>query len=118
MIIAIPTEETRKNVCVSFGRAPYFLFHNTETDTTEYIENRAAQAQGGAGPKAAQLVLDHDADVLITVRCGENAARVLQMAEVRIMEAQGQDALENVKIFLEGKGKELTHFHAGFHHQQ
>ena len=117
MIIAIPTDETRKNVCVSFGRAPFFLFHNTDTGTTEFVENPAAEAQGGAGPKAAQVILDHDSDVLITVRCGENAARVLQMGEVKIMEAQGQYALENLQTFLDGKGKELTHFHAGFHHQ-
>ena len=118
MIIAIPADETKKNVCVSFGRAPYFLFHNTETETEEWLENPAAQAEGGAGPKAAQCLLDHDAEVLITIRCGENAARVLQLGEVQIMEAQGQDIMENLKTFLDGNGKTLTHFHAGFHNHQ
>ena len=114
MIIAIPTEETRKNVCVSFGRAPYFLFHNTETDTTEYIENPAAQAQGGAGLKAAQFLVDQEVDVILTVRCGQNSADVFSAAEIKIFKTQGSSAEENLRAFEKGQLEPLTHFHAGF----
>ena len=59
MKIVIPVDEKKpeSSVCVSFGRAPYFMLHDTEGKTTEYIANTAAEAQGGAGLKAAQLIV-------------------------------------------------------------
>ena len=113
MKIAIPVDDTKENVCVSFARAPYFLFE--ENGTFELIENEAAQAQGGAGLKAAQFLVDHEADVLITVRCGENAAKVLQMAEMEVYKSQGENAQEQVQLLKEGKLNKLTEFHAGYH---
>lgn len=118
MIIAVPLDETKEKVCVSFGRAPYFMMHDTKTDKTDIINNPAAEAQGGAGIKSAQLVVDNNADALITVRCGENAAQVFSAAKVEIYEASGLDAKQNVNSLMEGKLKLLTHFHAGFHGKQ
>lgn len=115
MIIAIPLDENKKDVCVSFGRAPYFLIHKTESGISDIIPNPAASAAGGAGIKAAQAVVDAGADTLITVRCGENAAEVLQAAEIKIYKAQGENAAENLTAGAEGRLAELTHFHAGFH---
>ena len=115
MKIAIPVDETRKSVCVSFGRAPFFLFHDRDSGKTELLPNPGAEAQGGAGLKAAQFVVDGEADVLITVRCGENAAKVFQAADMKIYEAQGLDVESNLQACKEKKLAELTHFHAGYH---
>lgn len=115
MKIAVPTDENKTDVCVSFGRAPYFLFYDTETKDTEILENPAAQAEGGAGLKAAQFVADNGAEVLITIRCGENAAEVLKEAEISIYKAEGSDAAANLAAYEGGKLSKLTHFHAGFH---
>ena len=115
MIIAIPVDEGKKSICVSFGRAPYFLIHDTDSAKTEMVENPAAEAQGGAGIKAAQLVVDKGANALITVRCGQNAADVFKAAEIKIYKAFGSDAAENLKALAEGKLDDLTSFHAGFH---
>ena len=113
MKIAIPVDDTKENVCVSFARAPYFLFE--EDGKSELIENVAAQAQGGAGLKAAQFLVDQNADVLITVRCGENAAKVLQLAEMEVYKSQGENAHKQVEMLKEGKLEKLTEFHAGYH---
>ncbi|NCB31928.1 MAG: dinitrogenase iron-molybdenum cofactor biosynthesis protein [Clostridia bacterium] len=120
MIIAIPVNENNAepSICVSFGRAPWFLFHNTETGETQALENPAASAEGGAGVKAAQFVVDHNASVLITVRGGENAAEVLLAAEIQIYKAQGSVAKQNLAAFAEGKLEKLESFHAGFHNKQ
>ena len=115
MKIAIPLDETKTDVCVSFGRAPYFLFRDAETGTTEIQPNAAAEAPGGAGLKAAQIVVDAGATDLITVRCGENAAEVLHAAEIRIWKSSGPHAEENLTALSEHKLEELTHFHAGYH---
>ena len=115
MIVAIPLDENKKDVCVSFGRAPLFLLGDTETGESRMLPNPAADAAGGAGLKAAQFVADQNAQALITVRCGENAGQVLKAAEVKIYKALEGDAAENLKALAEGRLAELTHFHAGFH---
>lgn len=115
MKIAIPVDENQKDVCVSFARAPYFLYYDTETKETIGKENPAAEAAGGAGLKAAQALVDEKCQILLTVRCGENAAEVLKAAEIGIFQTKGSDAAENLKAYEEGNLEELTHFHAGFH---
>lgn len=115
MKIAIPVDENKTDVCVSFGRAPYFMVCDTETGASELLENPAAEAQGGAGVKAAQFVVDVGADTLVTVRCGENAAQAMQAAEIKIYKSEGSSAAENAAACKEGKLAPLTHFHAGFH---
>lgn len=115
MKIAIPVDENQEDVCASFGRAPYFLIHDTETGETAARENPAAQAQGGAGIKAAQFAVDEGAQAVITVRCGQNAADVFQAADIQIYKADGTGASENLTAYQEGRLERLTHFHAGFH---
>lgn len=115
MKIAIPLDEDRISVCPSFGRAPFFLFQDSEKGPGEIRENPAAGAQGGAGTKAAQFLLDEAAEALITARCGQNAAEVFQAAGVLIFKAEGAGAEENLAALREGRLEKLDHFHAGFH---
>ena len=115
MILAMPLEEAQKNVCVSFGRAPFFLFYNTDSLKKEILENPAAEAEGGAGVTAAQFLVDHQADVLLTVRCGENAKKVFDAANVKICKTKVDSAEENMQLFLKNELAPLSKFHAGFH---
>ncbi len=112
MKIVIPLDENKTDVCVTFGRAPFFLVGN-ET-ATEILTNPGAEAQGGAGIKAAQFVVDQEADALVTVRCGQNSADVFAAAEIQIFKASGTSAQENLEACLAGKLDKLTHFHAGY----
>lgn len=111
MKIAIPVDGDQ--VCVSFARAPQFLFE--EDGHVEVLDNVAAQAEGGAGIKAAQFLVDQNVDVLITVRCGENAAKVFEMADIQVFKSQGEDARAQIEWMKEGKLEKLTKFHAGYH---
>lgn len=112
MKIAIVLDENQQDICPSFGRTPYFLFF--ENDCEVIAENPASNAQGGAGIQAAQFLVDQKADVLITPRCGENAAQVFKAAEIKIYKSMGSSARENLNAYLAGELQELTHFHAGF----
>ena len=114
MKIAIPLDETRQTVCVSLARAPYFLFQDADTGEAVCLENPAAEAQDGAGVRCAQFLVDQDTCALITVRCGENAARVLQAAEVAIYEAESNRPEDNLAAYRARTLPPLTHFHAGF----
>ena len=112
--IAIPVDDTKKNVCVSFGRAPYFLFKDMVTGEEQLLENPAAESNGGAGVQAAQFVVDNDADTLITVRCGENAGNVFKAAEVQVYKSQGESMEENLEAIKDGRLQILDHFHPGY----
>lgn len=115
MILALPIDDTKEAICVSFGRAPYFLFHDTETKEQKLLENPAAEAQGGAGVKAAQFLVDNDANILLTVRCGENAKAVFDAADLKVYKTEGTDIAQNITMFEEDKLGILEKFHAGYH---
>lgn len=109
MKIAVPLDENKKDVCIVLARTPYFLFRENGNDAI--VPNPAAQAQGGAGIQAAQFLVDSQADALITVRCGQNAAQVFQAAGIKLYKSAADDlaALE------QGTLEELTQFHGGYH---
>ena len=115
MRLAIPVDIDKCSVCPSFGRAPYFLFWDSESRQQQLLDNPAAQSQGGAGVQAAQFVVDQKADGVITIRCGENAAEVFQAADLQILKAEAGSAEENLAAWAEGRLSPLTHFHAGYH---
>lgn len=113
MRIAIPLDENKQDVCIVLARAPYFLFWEDGKDTI--LENPAAQAHGGAGIQAAQFLVDNGVNVLITVRCGQNAADVFKVAGMKIYKSANKAAADDLTAFEDGKLSELTEFHGGFH---
>ena len=117
MKIAIPVDEKtlESNVCVSFGRTLYFLIYDVETKDSIFIDNSAAASTGGAGIKAAQIIVDNKASALLTPRLGENAADVLKPAEIKIYKTITGSAKDNIDAFIAGKLPLLDEFHAGFH---
>ena len=113
MRIAIPLDENKQDVCIVLARAPYFLLREDGKDTI--VENPAAQAHGGAGIHAAQFLVDSGVNVLITVRCGQNAADVFKAAGMKIYKSANKAAADDLTAFEDGKLSELTEFHGGFH---
>jgi len=117
MKIIIPVESKNADapVCPSFGRTPFFMLFDTETQKYDFIDNAAANSQGGAGIKAAQTLVDSGAKVLITYRCGQNAADVLNAGGIAIYKAENGSANDNIQKYKEEKLAILTDIHPGFH---
>lgn len=117
MKIAIPSEgkTLESNVHHSFGRAEFFIVTDSNTLQFDVIDNQAVSVQGGAGIKAAQTVADSGAEVLITFRCGENAADVLRAAGIKILQAVSGTVAEMVANCEGGKLLELADIHPGYH---
>lgn len=117
MIIAIPVDDNNleTNVCISFGRTPYFLIYDTENKKSEFILNFAADSKGGAGIKAAQIIVDNKVDSLLTPRCGENAADVLKAADIKLYKTTSTSLNETIDAFVSGKLSLLDEIHSGFH---
>lgn len=118
MIVAIPVEEKsmETNVCPSFGRTPYFLIYNPDTQESRFLDNSAIASEGGAGIKAAQTIVDNQAGALLTPRCGENAAAVLKAAKISIFKTVSTSLQETLRAFQEGELNLLEEIHPGFHH--
>jgi len=117
MKIAMPVDDKymESGVCVSFGRTPYFVMYDTNIKESIFLDNSAAASQGGAGIKAAQSIVDKGANVLITPRCGENAADVLKAANIGIYKSINGSFMDNINAFVEGKLSLLDEIHAGLH---
>ena len=120
MRIAIPVNENsmKTNVCQSFGRAPYYLFYNTITKESEFLDNSAVVSQGGAGIRAAQVIADNGVKALITPRCGENAGLVLRNAEVLIYKSIPGSIQENIDAFVSEGLTIMNETHPGLHRQE
>jgi len=117
MKIAIPVDDKNMetSVCVSFGRAPYFLIYDTDTKESVFLDNSAAASQGGAGIKAAQMVVDNKANVLLAPRCGENAAEVINAANIKMYKTTVTSVMDSINALADGKLSLLDDIHAGFH---
>lgn len=87
MKVCIPSKgpEPEDPVDERFGRAPYFLIYDTESGKTESHKNPAAEAMGGVGPRAAQFLLDHNVNILVTARAGGNALGALKAGGITIL---------------------------------
>jgi predicted Fe-Mo cluster-binding NifX family protein len=73
-----------------FGRAPYFMVFDQETGTWKNIKNPHADAAGGVGPRAAQILVEEGASALITGNVGGNALNALKAAKIAIYLFKGQ----------------------------
>jgi predicted Fe-Mo cluster-binding NifX family protein len=67
-----------------FGRCPYFLIIDSETEKFKVISNIADQAGRGAGVGAAQIAASEGAKAVICGNFGLNAFSVLQMSGIKI----------------------------------
>jgi predicted Fe-Mo cluster-binding NifX family protein len=72
-----------------FGRAPYFIIMDTGTRSFEALENRFAEAYGGVGSRAAQLLIAHDVEAVISGQIGGNARKVLSAAGIAMYSYRG-----------------------------
>jgi predicted Fe-Mo cluster-binding NifX family protein len=105
MKIVVTTEGNNLDAPTSprFGRCPTLIFVETETMSFEAVPNPALSASGGAGIQAAQFVLEHGAEAVLTSNIGPNAADVLQAAGVAVHLNGEISVREAVEAFKAGR---------------
>jgi len=72
-----------------FGRAPYFIVLDTDSGEMKAILNEQAGASGGVGPKAAQIMIEHGVETVISGRVGSNAERAIKAAGIAMYAYEG-----------------------------
>ncbi|HPN39836.1 MAG TPA: NifB/NifX family molybdenum-iron cluster-binding protein [Melioribacteraceae bacterium] len=87
MKIAVSSMGDSINSYVSekFGRAPYFIIYNTDDNIFVSIKNQNLDLQNSAGIKAAEIIIENGAEVLLSGHLGDKAEGVLNKAEVKIV---------------------------------
>lgn len=90
--------------CPRFGRAPWFVIVNSEDgQLIEALENPAASASGGAGIQAAQALVDHKAEAIISGDCGPKALSVLTAAKIPAYRFDGGSVKAALEAFNAGQ---------------
>jgi predicted Fe-Mo cluster-binding NifX family protein len=91
-----------------FGRAAGFVLFDSETGSSEYLDNSAQQdSTKGTGVKAAQLIAKAGAEVLITGQLGPNAVQVLRKSEIKIYACTRGTVREAIQASQENALEEL-----------
>lgn len=87
MILAITSTGPSADSLVSekFGRCSYFVLFNDQTKEIKSIVNSAESMEHGAGPKAAQLIINENAEAVITGAVGGNAEEALKRAGIKVI---------------------------------
>ncbi len=86
-----------------FGRCPFFQVYDTETKEVNVLDNPGFTASGGAGIQAGNMLLDKEADVLITGHLGPNAMEVLKNSKIKVITTEPQSISKIIKDYCDNK---------------
>jgi predicted Fe-Mo cluster-binding NifX family protein len=104
IVVSVERPELDAPVDGRFGRAPYFLLVDSDTMGWEAVENsQNLSLSQGAGIQAAQQVVIHSPDVVLTGNCGPKAFRVLEAGGAKVCVGVKGTAREAVEAYLQGR---------------
>ena len=86
MKIAIPSSEDSQESLISnnLGRSPFIGIYDEDTKSYSFFENIGFKIQDGSGLKAAEIIIQNKADVLLTMEIGQKAYSILSKEHVEI----------------------------------
>ncbi|NMC13693.1 MAG: dinitrogenase iron-molybdenum cofactor biosynthesis protein [Chloroflexi bacterium] len=85
LIISSQNADINSPVDPRFGRSQFFIKYDTNTNHWEAIKNSSVNQRGGAGIAAAQIAVNHKAEVVISGDFGPNAFNALKAAGITMM---------------------------------
>jgi predicted Fe-Mo cluster-binding NifX family protein len=74
-----------------FGRAAFFCVYNEENGQVAFVENENANANGGAGTKAAEKMVELGVTKIISGDFGPKAKELLEKFKIQMVIIQGDD---------------------------
>ncbi len=64
-----------------------------------FLDNSAADSAGGAGIKAAQIIIDHKVDVLLLLSCGQMPQKYLRLPRINNIKLRMELPWTTLKLF-------------------
>lgn len=83
-----------------FGRCDYFMFIDPQTNTFSIEANPAVNETGGAGIKAAQMMVDRKVQAVLSGDVGPKAAAVLMAEGIKTIKNSGCAARDAIQDYL------------------
>lgn len=84
-VITATENKTSSNFDLRFGRGAWFCIIDSETENTEFVKNEYADAQGGAGTKAAEKMVELGVKKVISGDFGPKAKEILNQFNVQMV---------------------------------
>jgi predicted Fe-Mo cluster-binding NifX family protein len=73
------------------------------------VANPYADARGGVGPRAVQILADHHVETLITGQMGANALAAVKAAGIRVYAcSEGESVSEALQLFRGGELQQIA----------
>lgn len=108
--------EPESEVDLRFGRAPFFLIYDSESDEYEVVSNEEnSRMAQGVGIQAAELIAGKGVQMLISGKVGPKAFSALKMAGIAPVTYHGGTVSEAVAMATQGELPELGSPNAGGH---
>lgn len=106
IVISTTGSDLDSQIDQRFGRCAYFLI--VDGKKVKKVQNPGAQAMGGAGIAAAQIIVDQKVDAIITGNIGPNALNVLQVAGIKVFQVSlDMKAKQALKAYQKQELKEI-----------
>lgn len=116
MVITSRGENLESDMDPRFGRCGYFIITDSEDiQNFKVVSNDAAQSSGGAGVKAAQMVINEGVEVVISGNFGPKAFDSLTAGDVKLYTAEATTVKDAIEVFNSGKAKLLNSASAAAH---
>ncbi|AXV38713.1 MAG: dinitrogenase iron-molybdenum cofactor biosynthesis protein [Methanobacterium sp. BRmetb2] len=105
--ICIPTLQNQglsSEISMHFGKSPFFTFlkmENNEIKNVETVESRGRHTGGAITP--AEIILNHNADVLVCGNLGSKAVNMLKNSGLKVYSGASGTVKEAVEKYLAGE---------------
>ena len=105
IIISARSSDFEGSTDERFGRARWLIKVHTDSEKWQSFPNPGASESGGAGVAAAQFVIDHKADAVVSGDFGPHAARALSAAriEMKLLTSETHTVKRTLELFIQGK---------------
>lgn len=91
ILITSKGNNTDSHFDLRFGRGKYFCVYDNETKNIEFVENKNAEAQGGAGTKASEQIIELGVKKVISGDFGPKAKELLVKFGIQMVMIKDSD---------------------------
>ena len=107
VVISATGKDIESNIDARFGRAPFFLIVDTNTNEEKVMANTSRERESGVGVTVGNIVAREGVDAVITSDIGPLAFETFEQCGIKIYQANGKikDAIQQ---FVKGKLPEIT----------
>ncbi len=121
MRIAIPSSEDSHESLISnnLGRSPFIGIYDEETKSYGFFENLGYKIQDGSGLKAAEIIIQNKANVLLTMEIGSKAYSVLlkEHVDIHLINSYGTEN-PSLKIFSKSRRLKIVRSNKNIFYQR